>query len=173
MDKLQQFLPSAEKGYLPYYLFVVSVVAVGNSIQNYTTLHYTRRLYNGRFVTNHSLPPASDRFDPEDSIVKVKPASSTGKDSEKAKDQVTPLAARLFGVYTFFAGIIRFYASYQIENPAMYQLALWTHVVAALHFTSEMFVYKTMRFSGPQAFPFLAAYGGATWLILQYNHYVQ
>lgn len=146
---------------------------MGNSIQNYTTLHYTRRLYNGRFVTNHSLPPASDRFNPEDSIAKVKPASSTGKDSEKAKDQVSPLAARLFGVYTFAAGIIRFYASYQIENSGMYQLALWTHVIAALHFTSEMFVYKTMRFSGPQAFPFLAAYGGAAWLILQYNHYVQ
>jgi hypothetical protein len=24
MDKLQEFLPSGEKGYLPYYLFVVS-----------------------------------------------------------------------------------------------------------------------------------------------------
>lgn len=25
MDRVLQFLPSAEKGYLPYYLFVVSV----------------------------------------------------------------------------------------------------------------------------------------------------
>ncbi|KAL2193634.1 hypothetical protein P885DRAFT_72023 [Corynascus similis CBS 632.67] len=173
MDKLQEFLPSGEKGLLPYYLFVVSVVSVGNSLQNYVTLHYTRRIYNGRFVANHSLPPATDNFNPEDSTAIVKPASSTGKDSEKAKDQVSPLAARLFGTWTFLAGLIRFYASYELENRALYQLAIWTHVIAAVHFTSEMLVLKTVRFSGPQAFPFLAAYGGSLWMILQYNHYVE
>ncbi|KAL2022890.1 hypothetical protein VTK56DRAFT_4421 [Thermocarpiscus australiensis] len=173
MDQLKSFLPSGEKGHLPYYLFVVSIVAMGNSLQNYVTLHYTRRIYNGRFVPNHSLPPATERFNPEDSINVVKPASSTGKDAEKAKDQVSPLAARLFGIYTFFAGLIRFYACYQLENPALYQLAIWTHVVAAVHFTSEMLIYRTVRFSGPQIFPFTAAYGGAIWMLLQYKHYVQ
>ncbi|KAK4126510.1 hypothetical protein N657DRAFT_689020 [Parathielavia appendiculata] len=173
MDKLQAFLPSGEKGYLPYYLFVISIVAMGNALQNYATLHYTRRIYNGRFVPNPSLPPATDRFNPEDSTNVVKPASSTGKESEKAKDQVSPLAARLFGTYTFMAGIIRFYASYQLENPALYQLALSTHVIAAVHFTTEMLVYKTIKFSGPQVFPFLAGYSGAIWMLLQYNHYVQ
>ncbi|KAL2258409.1 hypothetical protein VTK26DRAFT_8289 [Humicola hyalothermophila] len=173
MDQLKALLPSGEKGYLPYYLFVVSIVAMGNALQNYATLHYTRRIYNGRFVPNHSLPPATERYNPEDSTQVVKPASSTGKDSEKAKDQVSPLAARLFGTYTFMAGIIRFYASYQLENPGMYQLALWTHIIAAVHFTTEMAVFKTIRFSGPQAFPFAAAYGGIAWMLLQYSHYVQ
>lgn len=148
-------------------------MAVGNSLQNYVTLHYTRRLYNGRFVPNHSLPPATDRYNPEDSTNVVKPASATGKDSEKARDQVSPLAARLFGTYTFIAGIIRLYACYQLENPAMYQLAIWTHVIAAVHFTTEMLVFKTMKLSGPQVFPFAAAYGGAIWMLLQYKHYVQ
>jgi hypothetical protein len=55
----------------------------------------------------------------------------------------------------------------------MYQLAIWTHVIAAVHFTSEMLVLKTINFSGPQTFPFLAAYGGTAWMLLQYNHYVQ
>ncbi|KAK4044083.1 hypothetical protein C8A01DRAFT_12445 [Parachaetomium inaequale] len=173
MDKLQAFLPSAEKGYLPYYLFVVSVVAMGNALQNYATLHYTRRIYNGRFVANHGLPPATKGYNPEDSTRIVKPASSTGKDAEKARDQVSPLAARLFGAYTFMAGIIRFYACYQLENPAMYQLAIWTHVIAAIHFTTEMLAFKTIRFSGPQVFPFVAGYGGAIWMLMQYNHYVQ
>ncbi|KAK4240519.1 hypothetical protein C8A03DRAFT_13156 [Achaetomium macrosporum] len=172
MDKFKAFLPSGEKGYLPYYLFVVSVVAMGNAFQTYITLHYTRRIYNGRFVPNHSLPPATERYNPEDSTGIVKPASSTGKDSEKAKDQVSPLASRLFGAYTFMAGLIRFYACYQLENPAMYQLAIWTHVVAAVHFTSEMLAFKTIRFSGPQIFPFMAAYGGTIWMLLQYKHYV-
>ena len=136
------------------------------------TLHYTRRIYNGKFVPNHTLPPASDRYNPEDSTQILKPASPSGKDSEKAKDQVTPLAARLFGAYTWLAGLIRVYAAYQVENAGMYQLALLAHVVAAVHFTSEMLVYKTVRFSGPQAFPFAAAYGGTIWMLLQYKHYV-
>lgn len=146
---------------------------MGNALQNYATLHYTRRIYNGRFVPNHSLPAAAAGYNPEDSTAVVKPASQTGKDSVKAKDQVSPLAARLFGTYTFIAGIIRLYSSYQLENAGMYHLAIWTHVIAAVHFTSEMLVYKTVKFSGPQAFPFLAAYGGIVWMALQYNHYVQ
>ena len=89
---------------------------MGNAVQNLATLHYTRRIYNARFVTNHSLPAAGGGYDPEDSTIKLKPASATGKDSEKAKDQVTPLAARLFGTYTFMAGIVRLIACYQIEN---------------------------------------------------------
>ncbi|KAK4099714.1 hypothetical protein N658DRAFT_498196 [Parathielavia hyrcaniae] len=145
---------------------------MGNALQNYVTLHYTRRIYNGRFVPNHSLPSATARYNPEDSTNIVKQASSTGKDSEKAKDQVSPLAARLFGTYTFMAGAIRLYASYQLEIPALYQLALSTHLIAAVHFTTEMLVFKTIKFSGPQVFPFLAGYGGAIWMVLQYNNYV-
>lgn len=146
---------------------------MGNALQNYATLHYTRRIYNGRFVPNHALPPATDKYDPADSTNVLKPASSTGKDAEKAKDQVTPLAARLFGTYTFMAGVIRLYACYQLENPGMYQLGIWTHVIAGVHFTSELLVQKTINFSGPQVFPFMAAYGGTIWMLLQYNHYVQ
>jgi len=151
----------------------ISLVAMGNAVQNLATLHYTRRIYNGRFVTNHSLPPATERYNPEDSTAKLKPASATGKDSEKAKDQVTPLAARLFGTYTFMAGIIRLIACYQIENKGMYWLSIWTHAIAGVHFTSEWLVFKTIKFTGPQIFSFLAAYGGMLWMGLQYNHYVQ
>jgi hypothetical protein len=151
----------------------IAVVSMGNSLQAFSTLNATRRIYNGLFVPNTKLPAASSKFNPEDSTVKVVPVpSATGKDAEKAKDQVTPLAARLFGVYTFMAGLIRFYASYELENKLLYQLAIWTHVVAAIHFTSETLAYKTIRFSGPQIFPFMAAYGGLLWMTLQYNHYV-
>ncbi|KAK0636501.1 hypothetical protein B0T17DRAFT_613222 [Bombardia bombarda] len=173
MDQLKAFLPSGEKGYLPYYLFVVSIVAMGNALQNLATLHFTRRIYNGKFVPNHALPAATEKYNPEDSTAVLKPASATGKNAEKAKDQVTPLAARVFGTYTFMAGIIRFYACYRLDDPALYQLAIWTHVIAGVHFTSEMLVYKTIKFSGPQGFPFAAAYGGTIWMLLQYGHYVQ
>lgn len=172
IDTIKEFLPSTDKGYLSTYLFLIGFVAIGNAAQNLSTLHYTRRIYNGKFVPNHSLPPATERFNPEDSVNVVKPASATGKDAEKAKDQVTPLAARLMGNYTVLAGLIRIYGSYHLENSALYQLVMWTHVVAAVSFTSETLIYKTIRFSGPQIFPFLAAYSGLLWTYLQYDHYV-
>jgi hypothetical protein len=149
------------------------MTAMGNAIQGFYTLHYTRRIYNGLFVPNTKLPAASAKFNPEDSVNKLVSApSASGKDAGKAKDQVTPFAGRLFGTYTFVAGLIRFYAAYEIENHLLYQLAIWTHVVAAMHFTSEMLIFKGFRFSGPQIFPFMAAYGGMLWMFMQYKHYV-
>lgn len=124
-------------------------------------------------MPNHNLPPRTERFNPEDSTAVLKPASATGKDSEKAKDQITPLAARLMGIYTLLAGLIRIYTSFRPEDPSLYQLSILTHVVAAVHFTSELLVYKTLKFTGPQAFPFAAAYGGTLWMTLQWAHYVR
>jgi hypothetical protein len=146
---------------------------MGNALQNLVTLHYTRRIYNGKFVINSTLPKASATFNPDDSIAKLLPASVSGKDSEKANDQVTPLTARMFGIYTFTVGLIRFYASYRLDEPFLYQLALWTFVIASLHFTSEMLVYKTIKFSGPQIFPFVIGPLGLFWMVSQYEHYVK
>ncbi len=138
------------------------------------TLHYTRRIYNGLFVPSPSLsrPPASADIDPEDSVNKLVPASSTGKDVEKARDQVTPLAARLFAVWTLVTGVIRVYAAYDIGNRSLYQLGFMTHVVAATHFTSELLAFGTLRLTGPQYFPLIVGSGGSIWMALQYSHYV-
>lgn len=131
-------------------------------------------------MPNHKLlkePATKGKKTPEDSIHKLVPASSTAnKDSdgnEKAQDQVTPLAARVFGIWTMLAGFIRMYAAHDISNRALYQLALITHLVAAFHFISELTVYKTLRLTGPQFFPLVAGTGGSIWMALQYSHYVQ
>ncbi len=128
---------------------------MGNSLQNLVTLHYTRRIYNGQFVPSPALSrtPTSTDVNPEDSVNKLVPASSTGKDVEKARDQVTPLAARLFGAWTLMTGLVRIYAAYDVSSPALYQLSLITHIVAASHFTSELLVFGTLRLTGPQIFP--------------------
>ncbi|KJR81978.1 ergosterol biosynthetic protein 28 [Sporothrix schenckii 1099-18] len=165
MDTVLSYLPSGEQGLMPYYLFLVGIVSVGNSLQNLATLHYTRRIYNGLFVPSHQKGN-------DDSIHKLIVASTTGKDTEKAQDQVTPLAARLFGTWTMLAGFVRMYAAHDIGNRALYQLALLTHVVAAVHFISELTVYKTLRLTGPQLFPLIAGTGGSIWMALQYSHYV-
>lgn len=133
------------------------------------TLHYTRRIYNGLFV-----PRASANSDP-DSVAKLQPLvdAQSLKDKPTAVDQVTPLAARLFGVYTILAGVIRMYGAYRVHDPVLYQLCLFTHLLAAAHFTSEAFVYKTVRLGWEHAMPFTAAFSGSLWMILQYGHYVK
>lgn len=146
----------------------VGIVSFGNSVQNLVTLHYTRRIYNGLFVPNRAPSDASG-----DSIDKLVPASATGKDAEKGQDQVTPLAARVFGVWTMLAGLVRVYTSHDVGNRALYQLSIITHAVAAAHFTSELLVFKTMHITGPQLFPLAAGFGGTLWMVLQYAHYVQ
>ncbi|KAJ9156388.1 hypothetical protein NKR23_g832 [Pleurostoma richardsiae] len=177
MDQALAILPSAEKGYLPYYLLLVGVVAVGNSLQNLFTLHYTRRIYNGQFVPNPSLTRSGSSGagapNPDDSVAKLVPASPTGKDVEKARDQVTPLAARLFGTWTLITGILRVYAAYRVDDPVLYQLGLITHLLAAAHFSSELLVFKTLRLTGPQIFPLVAGFGGSIWMALQYHAYVR
>ncbi|KAK6957227.1 hypothetical protein Daesc_000009 [Daldinia eschscholtzii] len=172
MNFLKEYLPSA-KGYLPYYMMLTSILAVGNAVQNYITLHFSRRLYNGQFVPNPSLPPKSDTFDPEDSTRKLVPASATSNPKAgRAQDQVTPLAARLFGTYTIVSAIVRLYASYNLHLAPVYQITIWTYVVALVHFGSEFAIYKTAHM-GPIASTFFFATVGIVWMISQYNFYVE
>ncbi|KAG8160813.1 hypothetical protein KVR01_009077 [Diaporthe batatas] len=160
-------LPSAEDGILPYYLLLVSVAAIGNAVQNLMTLHYTRRIYNGLFVPRASANP--------DAVDKLQPLADAPslKDKPTGVDQVTPLAARLFGVYTVLAGLIRLYGAYRVHDPVLYQMCLITHLLAAVHFTSEAFVFKTVKLGWEHAFPFSAAISGSVWMTLYYSHYVK
>ncbi|CRK29717.1 hypothetical protein BN1723_003594, partial [Verticillium longisporum] len=66
MVTIADLLPSSQ-GLLPYYMILVSLISVGNSAQCLLTLHFTRRIYCNKFVTNTSLAPKSALRDPEDS----------------------------------------------------------------------------------------------------------
>ncbi|KAJ8126433.1 hypothetical protein O1611_g7203 [Lasiodiplodia mahajangana] len=169
---LKAYLPAGE-GYLPYYMFGLSVVSVGNSLQNYLTLHYSRRIYNGQFVPNPSLPSKSTGFDPEDSTLKLTAASAVNTKDGRTTDQVTPLAARLFGTYTFISAIVRIYASYYLHLAPVYNMAIWTYIVALFHFGSECAVYRTAYIGPPILFPFFFATLGIIWMTSQYSFYVQ
>lgn len=172
IDQMKAYLP-AGPGYLPYYMFGLSVIAVGNSLQNYLTLHYSRRLYNGQFVPNTSLPPRTASFEPQDSTRKFAPADTTNAKGGRTTDQVSPLAARLFGTYTFISAVVRLYASYNLHLAPMYNLAIWTYVVALFHFGSEWAVYRSAYLGPPIMFPFFFATIGIFWMTTQYNFYVQ
>lgn len=130
-------------------------------------MHYTRRIYNGLF-----FPNASAGADSTAKLIPATPSRAT-KDKPTPNDQVTPLAARLFGVYTVLAGVVRVYGAYRVHDPVLYQLCLFTHVLAATHFTSEILVFKTIRLGWEHAFPLTAGFGGSIWMALQYSHYVK
>ncbi|KAL6912917.1 hypothetical protein ACHAPO_007579 [Fusarium lateritium] len=168
MDALKPFLPEA-KGVLPYYMIILSIISIGNSLQAYTTLHFSRRVYNGRFIRNPKLPSKTSNFEPEDQTNKLIPAQN----DPKAADQLTPLAGRLFGTWTLITCIVRCYAAYNLHIGPVYTLAYWTYIVAFSHFASELFVFKTMTFGLPQYFPFALASTSLIWMPLVRDHYVQ
>ncbi|KID99547.1 transmembrane domain-containing protein, partial [Metarhizium majus ARSEF 297] len=168
MDFVKSFLPEG-KGVLPYYMLVLSVVSIGNSLQTYSTLHFTRRVYNGRFIRNTRLPPETAVFNPEDSVDKLVSAQN----DPKATDQVTPLAGRLFGTWTLIASIVRCYAAYNLHIGPVYNMAYWTYIVAFGHFASEKFMFKSMTFGLPQVFPFALATCALIWMPLVRDHYVE
>ncbi|KAM4058954.1 erg28 like protein [Hirsutella rhossiliensis] len=169
MDLFKSLLPPA-KGILPYYMLILSVVSIGNSLQAYATLHFSRRVYNGRFVRNPKLPPASPAFNPDDSVNKLVPAAAN---DAHAADQVTPLAGRLFGTWTLITCIVRCYAAYNLHLGPVYNIAIWTYVVALGHFASELFVFKSMNFGLPQVFPFTLASCALIWMPMVRNYYVE
>jgi len=168
MDGITSFLPPA-KGILPYYMLVLSIISIGNCVQAYTTLHFSRRVYNGRFVRNTKLPVTSKTFNPEDSVNKLVPDQA----NPKASDQLTPLASRLFGTWTLITCVVRCYAAYNLHIGPIYNIAIWTYVVALGHFASELFVYKSMTFGLPQLFPFTLATTALIWMPMVRDYYVE
>jgi Erg28 like protein len=132
---LVPFLPS-HQGLLPSWLLFISAVSLFNSVQNYTTLSLTRRVY--------AAQPA----------------------------QTTPLSARTFGTWTAITSIVRLYAAYHITNPQVYQLALFSYVVALAHFLSEWLIFKTARLGAGLTGPLVVATTSLVWMVSQWEFYI-
>lgn len=141
---LLSYLPPAE-GLLPKWLLFVAIISIGNSIQAYTTLTFTSRVYN------------PSPIDPPPAIPK----------------HVTALSSRTFGTWTLLTSLVRLYAAYHINEPAMYQLAMWTYAVAWAHFMSEWWVFGTTRWGKPLAGPVLVANTSLLWMLMQWGWYVK
>ncbi|KZF25378.1 ergosterol 28 [Xylona heveae TC161] len=96
-----------------------------------------------------------------------------GSPKTGSKSPVTPLSARTFGTWTFLSSIIRLWAAYNIDNPQVYQLALWTFGVALGHFSSEWLVYGTAKWGKGLAGPAFVSTGTLLWMVSQWSYYVQ
>ncbi|KAK5111697.1 hypothetical protein LTR62_004803 [Meristemomyces frigidus] len=149
---LASYLPPHD-GFLPYWLLFLSIVSVGNSAQAYISLAGTREVYAG----------------PPQKLPKGIPASTVAKQNSSP---VTELSARTFGTWTALSSIIRLYAAYNIHDPVVYQLALWTYALAFAHFTSEWLVFGTARWGRGLAGPIFVATGTLAWMLSQWAYYV-
>ncbi|KAJ3572406.1 hypothetical protein NP233_g3108 [Leucocoprinus birnbaumii] len=58
---------------------------------------------------------------------------------------VTALQARTFAVWTLTSAVVRFYAAFHIHEKAIYDMALFTYLIAFGHFSTELFIFKTAR----------------------------
>ncbi|KAG8531687.1 uncharacterized protein KY384_003319 [Bacidia gigantensis] len=152
---MASYLPEAD-GYLPYWLLFIAFVSLFNTIQSFLTTSMTAQVY--------ALAPSATN------------ASTATKDksSPRAEDiQVTPLQSRLFGTWTFVAKLVRLYAAYNIHDPALYQLAVLTYVVAFLHFSSEWLVFGTAKWGRGLAGPILVSVTSLMWMGTQYQFYIK
>ena len=92
---------------------------------------------------------------------------------KRQTNPVTPLSARTFGTWTFLASIIRLYAAYHIHDPVIYQISLWTYIVALSHFTSEWLIFGTAKLNAGLAAPVVVASGSLAWMLTVWDAYVQ
>lgn len=133
---------------LTLFILQVSLISILNSAQAYSTLHFTQRVYSG---SKSALP-----------------ATPSG-----SKSPVTPLSARTFGTWTVVQSVVRLYAAYNISNPAVYQLGLWTYGIAWAHFMSEWFIFKSTSWGAGLAGPVFVSTGSLVWMFAQWGYYVQ
>ena len=86
--------------------------------------------------------------------------------------EVTTLSSRTFGTWTFLAAIVRVYAAYNIATPALYDLCLWSYVIAFAHFFSEWLFFKTARLGEGLLGPVLVSTLSILWMALQREAYL-
>ncbi|KAM9929658.1 hypothetical protein OXX59_001058 [Metschnikowia pulcherrima] len=93
--------------------------------------------------------------------------------SSAPASEVTNLSARTFGTWTFLTSIVRFYGAYNIiGNAQMYNLCIWTFVIAGGHFLSEWLVFKTCKLDKGLAGPLVVASSSLAWMLSQRDFYV-
>lgn len=128
----------------------VSFVSLANTVQCYTTTHFTKQVYLGPKPS-----PSNPLRTPTDSL-----------------SPSTPLSSRTFGTWTLITAIIRFYAAYHISNPQIYELAFATYLVAGFHFYSEWLWFGTARWGKGIVGPAVVSTCTVAWMWSVWGSYV-
>ncbi|KAH8822832.1 Erg28 like protein-domain-containing protein [Flagelloscypha sp. PMI_526] len=87
------------------------------------------------------------------------------------KNEITPLQARTFSAWTLMSVVVRFYAAYNIHEKRVYDMALFSYLIAFGHFVSEILIFRTAR-PGPVLSTVVVATTSLVWMLSQYKFYV-
>ncbi|KAI8993212.1 Erg28 like protein-domain-containing protein [Pilobolus umbonatus] len=87
--------------------------------------------------------------------------------------EVTPLSGRLFATWTWSVSMIRIYAAFHLQHRFMYNLGIWTYVIALTHYTSELFIFRGCKFNGPFLSPLFVAVTSLIWLTQVKEDYIK
>ncbi|GMM52507.1 Erg28 protein [Starmerella bacillaris] len=79
-------------------------------------------------------------------------------------NEVTPLSNRTFGTWTAAVAVIRFYAAYNLSNPAVYSIAYSTFLIAGFHFLCEWLVFRTTNLGKGLLGPLFVAGVTSVWM---------
>jgi len=89
-----------------------------------------------------------------------------------ATNQVTDLYGRTFATWTSVTCVLCIVCARNVSSPAIYGATLSSFVIALLHFTSELLLFKTMTLTS--ALPTLIIAGISTaWMSLGWGYYTQ
>ncbi|KAF7312321.1 Erg28-like protein [Mycena indigotica] len=86
---------------------------------------------------------------------------------------VTPLQARTFAAWTITSAVVRFYAAYHLNNKIVYDMTLFTYLIAFGHFASELLIFKTATPNLGVISPVIVSTTSLIWMFLQYDFYVK
>ncbi|KIJ12810.1 hypothetical protein PAXINDRAFT_136700 [Paxillus involutus ATCC 200175] len=86
---------------------------------------------------------------------------------------ITALQARTFAVWTLTSAVVRGYAAYNLHNKTIYDMALFTYLIAFGHFTSELFIFRTCKINVAVLSPIIVSTATLVWMVQQYEFYVK
>ncbi|TRM65035.1 Erg28 like protein-domain-containing protein [Schizophyllum amplum] len=88
-------------------------------------------------------------------------------------EPVTPLQARTFGIWTLTSGVVRAYCAYHIHEKIVYDMTLFTYLLAFAHFSLELLVFRSAKPNPGVMSPVVVSTSSLIWMLTQYDFYVR
>ncbi|KAG6917009.1 hypothetical protein DXG01_004274 [Tephrocybe rancida] len=86
---------------------------------------------------------------------------------------VTALQARTFAAWTLTSAVVRGYAAYNIHNKILYDMAMFTYLIAFGHFSSEWLIFRSASINPGLISPVIVSTTSLIWMFKQYTFYVR
>ncbi|KAF5371857.1 hypothetical protein D9615_009560 [Tricholomella constricta] len=86
---------------------------------------------------------------------------------------VTALQARTFAVWTLASAVVRAYAAYNIHDKTIYDIAMFTYLIAFGHFSSEWLIFRTASLNPGLLSPVIVSTTSLIWMFNQYSFYIK